>query len=93
MLLDVLKDLLGLLGALVMAVPFFRDFVGRVHRDQIRALRPVFSPFARALCRAETEQTTQMEAASFVDLSLMLLGLIFLAVSFGISLYIGLHNG
>lgn len=89
--LDVLKDLLGLLGALIMAVPFFRDFVRRVRRDQARALRPFFAPFAKALRKAETEQTAEMEAASLLDLSLMLAGLIFLAASFGIGLYIGLH--
>ena len=93
MTLEVIKDLFGVLGALIMAVPFFRDFVRRIRRDQTRALRPVFAPFAKALRKAETEQTAEMEAASFFDLSLMLAGLLFLAVSFSISLYIGLHGG
>ena len=93
MTLEIVKDLFGVLGALTMAVPFFRDFVGRLRRDQTRALRPVFAPFAKALRKAETEQTAAMEKASFVDLFLMLAGLIFLAVSFSISLYIGLAGG
>jgi hypothetical protein len=91
MTLDTLKDLFGLLGALVMTVPFFRDFARRLRRDQVRVLRPVFAPFAKALDQAETQQTTEMERASRGDLTMMLAGLLLLMASFGISLYIGLH--
>jgi hypothetical protein len=70
--LDVLKDLAGLLGAVAMGVPFFRDFRRRMGRDEVRKLRPVFTPFSGALKRAEEEQTADMERASLWDLAWML---------------------
>jgi hypothetical protein len=90
---DVLKDMLGLLGALIMTVPFFRDFVRRLRRDQVRELRPVFAPFAKALGKAESEQTVEMEKASRGDLMMMLAGLLLLTASFGISLWAVLRAG
>jgi hypothetical protein len=90
--LEVLKDLLGLLGGLTMAVPFFKDFLRRRQRDDVRELRPVFTPFARALDKAEMEQTSEMERASGADLVLMLVGLALLIASFAVSLYIGLSH-
>jgi len=86
--LDVFKDLLGLLGGVVMAVPFFRDFLRRRQRDDVRKLRPVFTPFARALNQAEMKQTSEMESASRSDLLWMLSGLALLIGSFAVSLYI-----
>jgi hypothetical protein len=87
--LDVIKDLLGLLGGVTMAVPFFRDFLRRRQRDDVRELRPVFTPFVRALDKAEMEQTGEMERASRADLLWMLIGLALLIASFAVSLYIG----
>jgi hypothetical protein len=85
--LDVLKDLLGLLGGVMMAVPFFRDFLRRRQRDDVRELRPVFTPFSGALDKAEREQTMDMERASRADLLWMLIGLALLIASFAVSLY------
>jgi hypothetical protein len=87
--LDVFKDLLGLLGAVMMAVPFFRDFLRRRQRDDVRKLRPVFTPFAGALNKAEVEQTSEMERASRSDLLWMLTGLALLIASFAVGLYVG----
>jgi len=89
---EVIKDLLGLLGALVMAVPFFKDFVRRLSRDEVRDLRRVFSPFAKALNKAEVEHTAAMEKASAWDLGLMILGVVLVAASFAVSLYISAHH-
>jgi hypothetical protein len=86
--LDVIKDLLGMLGGVAMAVPFFKDFRRRLDRDQVRDLRPVFTPFARALEQTEIKQTVQMERASSGDLLWMLGGIALLIASFTISLYI-----
>jgi hypothetical protein len=90
--LDILKDLLGLLGGAAMAVPFFRDFLRRRDRDEVRALRPVFTPFARALKKVETEQTEDMERAGYADLVWMLGGLALLIASFAVSLYISITH-
>jgi hypothetical protein len=90
--LDVLKDLLGLLGALAMAVPFFKDFLRRLRRDEVRRLRPVFAPFSKALNKAEMEQTTAMERASSWDLAFMMVGVTLLSASFALSLYISAHR-
>jgi hypothetical protein len=90
--LDVLKDLLGLLGALAMAVPFFKDFLRRLRRDEVRRLRPVFAPFGKALNKAEMEQTTAMERASRWDLAFMMIGVSLLTASFALSLYISANR-
>jgi hypothetical protein len=90
--LDVLKDLLGLLGALAMAVPFFKDFLRRLRRDEVRRLRPVFAPFGKALNKAEMEQTTAMERASRWDLAFMMIGVSLLTASFARSLYISANR-
>ena len=90
--LDVLKDLLGLLGALSMAVPFFKDFFRRLGRDEVRNLRRVFAPFAKALDKVEVEHTSDMEKASNWDLFFMILGAVLLAGSFAVSLCISAHH-
>lgn len=90
--LDVFKDLLGLLGGVTMAVPFFKDFLRRRQRDDVRELRPVFTPFARALAKVEMEQTSDMERASRGDLLWMLTGLGLLIASFAVSLYIAVSH-
>jgi hypothetical protein len=90
--LDVLKDLLGLLGALAMAVPFFKDFFRRLGRDKVRRLRRVFAPFGKALDNAEVQHTTAMERASGWDLAFMMLGVTMLTASFAVSLYISAHH-
>jgi hypothetical protein len=90
--LDVLKDLLGLLGATAMAVPFFKDFLRRMSRDRIRRLRRVFASFGKALENAEVHHTTSMEAASRWDLAFMLFGVMLLIASFAVSLCISAHH-
>lgn len=90
--LDVVKDFLGLIGALAMAVPFFKDFIRRLRRDEVRSLKRVFAPFAKALDKAEVEHTAAMEKASNGDLGFMICGVILLASSFGVSLYISAHH-
>jgi hypothetical protein len=92
MCLDVLKDLLGLLGAIMMAVPFFKDFVRRQSRDEVRRLRRVFSPFGKALANVEVQHTTAMERASRWDLGFMMIGVSLLIASFAVSLYISTHH-
>jgi hypothetical protein len=88
--LEVLKDLLGLLGGLVMAIPFFRDFQRRRGRDAVKDLRPVFTPFRQALEQAEHRTTEEMARASRADLVWMLCGLGLLMASFAVSLYISI---
>jgi hypothetical protein len=90
--LDVFKDLLGLVGALAMAVPFFKDFRNRIGRDEVRRLRGVFSAFGKSLGSAELVHTADMERASAWDLGFMLAGAFLLMASFAVSLYISAHR-
>ena len=91
--LDVLKDLLGLIGGVIIIVPFFRDYLERRKRDRLRELKLVFTPFARAINAADESQTEQMERASQKDMFSMVIGIGFLIASFAISLWISATHG
>jgi uncharacterized membrane protein len=90
--LDVLKDLLGLIGSIVMIVPFFRDFVQRRSADRLRGLLRIFRPFRRTIETALDAQKTKSEQASSADLACMLIGIGLLIASFAVSFYVSAHT-
>jgi hypothetical protein len=85
-----IKDGMGLAGSVIMAVPFFRDQMTRKQRKQIAALKDFFTPFAKALSRAEAEETDNLQAPSRFDTGCMLTGLMLLGASFAVGLFAGL---
>jgi hypothetical protein len=52
----------------------------------------VFAPFAKALNKVEVDHTSDMEKASNWDLTFMILGVLLLAASFAVSLWISTHH-
>jgi len=90
--LEVLKDLLGLIGAIVLIVPFFRDFMQRRFRDQLSDLARTFPVFGRKLGTMLAAHKSEGEKASNTDLAFMLIGIGLLIASFAVSLYISAHG-
>ncbi len=88
---DLLKDLFGLIGSIVMIVPFFRDFAERRLRGRMNWIRSVMPSLAGGIDKLLKQQTAEMEKASPFDLGCMLIGLAFLIASFAVSLWISAH--
>ena len=90
--LEVLKDLLGLLGSIVLIIPFFRDFMQRRFRDQLRGLVATFPRFGRTIENVLHRKKTESEEASNTDLAFILIGIGLLIASFAVSLYVSAHG-
>lgn len=91
MTLDIIKDLLGLIGSIILIVPFFRDFTQRRFRDRLHDLGRTFPAFGGTLDKFLTAHKTGSEKASNADLACMLIGIGLLIASFAVSLYISAH--
>jgi hypothetical protein len=88
--LDVLKDLLGLIGSILAIVPFMRDFVQRQKISRLaKRNNPVFRESAKERLAKEKEKLREPNSA---DLSFVMTGILLLIASFAVSLYISLHE-
>jgi hypothetical protein len=90
--LEVLKDLLGLIGSILAIVPFIRDFALRheVHRWRKYS-------FSLPLFRERTEQFAEegeakLKEPSRADMYFVMAGISLLIASFAISLFISRHG-
>ena len=83
---EVVKDSLGFLGAVIMAVPWLRDYFARRRRDWLRGV-PVFGSLAAAIDRRAERLKEKLGRAKDEDFVYMTIGLVLLALSFAISLW------
>lgn len=90
--LEVLKDLLGLVGSILAIVPFMRDFAQRrtIRRwlSYVNSI-PVFRKRTAAVAAAEEKKLREPNSA---DMLFIMAGIFLLIVSFAISLYISVHG-
>ena len=90
--LEVLKDLLGLVGSILAIVPFMRDFAQRrtIRRwlGYVNSI-PVFRKRTAAI--AATEEKKLREPNS-TDMQFVMFGILLLIASFAISLFISMHG-
>ena len=87
MTLDIIKDLLGLLGAILTVVPFLRDFA---HRRELRRwldLGRIFSRFRPAIDPIAEAQNARLREPTASDMHFVMFGILLLIASFAVSLY------
>jgi len=83
---DVATEALGFLGSLVMAVPWFRDFAERFSLHRVRKI-VITGPLTRLHTRLVEHLKISIERPRSTDFIYMLVGLLLLALSFGINLW------
>jgi hypothetical protein len=85
--LDVLKDLLGLIGGLVAAVPFVRDFAQRRSVRWWQQTRQAIPGLRRAIDPVVNAEDEKLKAPSRTDLRFVMAGILLLIASFAVGLY------
>lgn len=85
--LPVIKDLLGLLGGILLIVPFLRDFLQRRELRFWTDLRRRFPGFRRAIDPIAAAQYDKLTEPSQTDMRFVLFGILFLIASFAAGLY------
>lgn len=90
--LEVLKDLLGMVGGILAIVPFIRDFAKRheVHRWRKYGIDlPAFRERTEQIAAAEE---AKLKEPSRADMYFVMFGILLLIASFAISLFISMHG-
>jgi hypothetical protein len=78
---DIAKEALGFIGAVLMVLPWLRDFLLRLKRDWYDTL-PVGGTFIGAAQHFRSLVSRQIDSPKHADLILTILGIICLAISF-----------
>lgn len=92
MTLEVVKDLLGLIGSILAIVPFLRDFAQRKKirrwKDYSRYI-PVFRKRSETIA---TKEEAKLREPSSADILFVTVGISLLIASFAVSLYLSMHH-
>lgn len=89
---EIAKEGCGFLGAILMAFPWFRDFVLRLKRDWLNEL-PVGGGLAQARGKLVEVMSRRIDRPKASQLLIMIAGIALLAVSFLIALWHDLFAG
>lgn len=92
MTLDVAKDLLGLLGAILTVIPFLRDFAQRRKLRRWLDLRRIFPRFRQAIDPIAEVQDARLREPTASDMQFVMFGILLLIGSFAVSLYNSAHG-
>jgi len=88
----VLKDLLGLVGGILLIVPFLRDFFQRRELRFWTDLRRHFPAFRRAIDPIAAAQHVKLTEPSQTDMRFVMFGILLLIASFAVGLYDSAHG-
>jgi hypothetical protein len=88
---DAIKDFLGAVGPLLIAVPWFYDFSARLNRKRFSEIRAVGS-LAKLKLELEASLKEKIESPKLRDFVWTILGLLCIATSFFIAFVHGLSD-
>ncbi len=83
----IVSDAVGLVASVLLAIPWYREFLLRRRRDRHDEYeKRTEGALRRRVEKSKTRLTQRLEKASSLDLTLTTLGMTLLAISFGIKL-------
>jgi len=89
--LDVIKDLLGLIGAILTVIPFLRDFAQRRRLKRWLDFRRIFPRLGGAIDPIAEAQSARLREPTASDMQFVMVGILLLIASFAVSLYNSAH--